>query len=53
MQTSQTAVFRRIVADHMAPPPVAVASGVPAVEAVSRMRELRASAAVVLDDASH
>ena len=53
MPTSQTAVFRRIVADHMAPPPVAVASAVPAVEAVSRMRELRTSAAVVLDDASH
>ena len=53
MPTSQTAVFRRIVADHMAPPPLAVASAVPAVEAVSRMRELRASAAVVLDDASH
>ena len=37
----------------MAPPPVAVASAVPAVEAVSRMRELRTSAAIVLDDASH
>jgi CBS domain-containing protein len=49
--TSQTAVFRRIVGDHMAPPPVAVALGTPAVEVVRRMARAGASAAVVVDEA--
>ncbi|HEX6012074.1 MAG TPA: DUF294 nucleotidyltransferase-like domain-containing protein [Geminicoccaceae bacterium] len=53
MATSQTAVFRQTVGDHMAPPPVAVAPGTPAAEVVRRMAEECASAAVVLDAARH
>jgi CBS domain-containing protein len=49
MTTSQTAVFRQVVRDHMAPPPVALAAVTPAVEAVDRMARAGASAAVVLD----
>jgi CBS domain-containing protein len=49
MTTSQTAVFRQVVRDHMAPPPVAVAAVTPAVDAVDRMARAAASAAVVLD----
>ncbi len=49
MPTSRTAVFRRIVRDHMAPPPVVVAPGTSAAETVARMVEARASAAVVAD----
>ena len=49
MTTSQTAVFRRIVGDHMAPPPVVVPPGTGAAVVVRRMAEAAGSAAVVLD----
>jgi len=45
----QTEVFRRLVRDHMAPPPVVVAADTSASETVARMVEARASAAVVVD----
>ena len=48
--SSQTAVFRRIVRDHMAPPPVTVPIGAMAAEVVQRLRDRRASAAVVVAD---
>jgi CBS domain-containing protein len=44
---SQTAVFRRLVRDHMQAPPVVVAPDLSALEVVARMTEARASAAVV------
>jgi signal-transduction protein with cAMP-binding, CBS, and nucleotidyltransferase domain len=49
MATSQTAVFRHIVRDHMAPPPVQVALDEPAAVVVRRMAAERASAAVAVD----
>lgn len=49
MAISQTAVFRRIVRDHMAPPPVQVRDDTRASELVLRLRERRASAAAVVD----
>jgi CBS domain-containing protein len=49
MTSSQTAVFRQIVGDHMAPAPIAVPTGMPAVEVVGRMAEAEASAVVVVD----
>jgi len=49
MAHSQTAVFRRLVGDHMQAPPVVVAPEVSALEVVARMTEARASAAVVVD----
>ena len=49
MATSQTAVFRRIVRDHMAPPPMQVRDDTTAREVTRRLREKRASAAAVLD----
>ena len=49
MMTSRTAVFRQVVGDHMAPPPVAAPAGVPAAEVVGRMAEAEASVAVVVD----
>ena len=49
MAISQTAVFRRIVRDHMAPPPVQVREDARASELMLRLRERRASAAAVVD----
>ncbi len=49
MPTSRTAVFRRIVRDHMAPPPVVVRPETTAEETVARIAEAGASAAVVVD----
>ncbi len=51
MATSQTAVFRHIVGDHMAPPPVRVTLDEPATAVVRRMATDRASAAVAVDAA--
>ncbi len=48
MATSQTAVFRRIVRDHMAPPPMQVRDDTTARELMRRLRERHASAAVVI-----
>src|SRR5262249_42867209 len=49
MATSQTAVFRRIVADHMGLPPVQLRCDARAGDLVRKLREGRASAAVVVD----
>ena len=49
MATSQTAAFRRIVADHMAPPPIMAAPDEPSAAVVRRMAEACASAATVVD----
>jgi len=48
MATSQTAVFRQIVGDHMAPPPVAVALESGAADVIRRMAATAASAALVI-----
>ncbi len=47
MPTSQTAVFRRIVSEHMAAPPVVASPEEAAARVVARMVEAGASAAVV------
>ncbi|MCS6877380.1 MAG: DUF294 nucleotidyltransferase-like domain-containing protein [Geminicoccaceae bacterium] len=49
MTHSQTAVFRRLVRDHMADAPVVVPLGSTAAETVALMAQNRASAAVVVD----
>lgn len=49
MPHSQTAVFRHVVRDHMAEPPVVVSLGSTAAEVVGRMASTGASAAVVVD----
>lgn len=49
MPHSQTAVFRRLVRDHMAQAPVVVGLGATAAEVVARMGATGASAAVVTD----
>ncbi len=49
MAVTQTDVFRRIVGDHMAPPPVVVAPATTAAETVARIVEAGASAAVVVE----
>jgi CBS domain-containing protein len=49
--SSRTAVFRRLVRDHMGPPPLAVAPGTPCREVVAAMARTGASAAVVVDGA--
>lgn len=48
--SSQTAVFRQAVRDHMAAPPVVVGPGTPAARVVAAMAEARASAAAVVDE---
>jgi len=52
MDSSSTAVFRRVVADHMAAPPLVVALAETAAATVARMAAVGASAAVVVDAAS-
>ena len=47
---SQTAIFRRIVGDHMAPPPLVVEHSTSAGEVVHRMAQAGASAAVVVGE---
>ncbi|HET6467041.1 MAG TPA: putative nucleotidyltransferase substrate binding domain-containing protein [Geminicoccaceae bacterium] len=47
MPSSQTAVFRHIVKDHMAPPPVVVPAGIATVAAIAAMAEGAATAVVV------
>lgn len=49
MANSQTAVFRQLVRDRMAAPPVVVTPTATAAEVVARMAAERASAAVVVD----
>jgi signal-transduction protein with cAMP-binding, CBS, and nucleotidyltransferase domain len=49
MTSSQTAVFRRLVRDHMAPPPPCLPDRASAAEAVRRLRDDRASAATIVD----
>ncbi|MCX8099711.1 MAG: DUF294 nucleotidyltransferase-like domain-containing protein [Geminicoccaceae bacterium] len=49
MPHSQTAVFRRLVRDHMSEAPVVVPLGSTAAETVARMAATRASAAVIAD----
>jgi CBS domain-containing protein len=49
MASSQTAVFRQVVRDHMGPPPVTVGSGTAVVDVVRRLAQERSSAAVVVD----
>lgn len=53
MASSQTAVFRHLVRDHMGEPPVVVPAGMALAEVVERMAAGRASAAVVVDGARH
>jgi CBS domain-containing protein len=48
MATSQTAVFRQIVGDHMAPPPITVAHESGAADVIRRMAAAAASAALVI-----
>ena len=49
MTSSQTAVFRRLVRDHMAAAPPCLPATASAAEAVRRLRDERASAAAVVD----
>lgn len=46
---SHTAVFTRLVRDHMGPAPVTVPLGTPCEEAVRRMRDAKADSVVVVD----
>lgn len=46
--TSQTAVFRQLVRDHMAPPPLTVPLDAPVAEVVAAMARTRATAAIVI-----
>jgi signal-transduction protein with cAMP-binding, CBS, and nucleotidyltransferase domain len=51
--SSQTAVFRQVVRDHMAAPPVVVGPEAPAGRVVEAMARARASAAAVVDESKH
>lgn len=49
MTSSRTAVFRRVVSERMAPPPVLVSPETDTAEVLRRMAEAAASAALVVD----
>jgi signal-transduction protein with cAMP-binding, CBS, and nucleotidyltransferase domain len=49
MPTDRTAVFRRLVRDHMAPPPVVTSPGTAVAAVVERVAAAGASAALVVD----
>lgn len=49
MTSSQTSVFRQIVGDHMAPPPMLVSPDTDSGDLVRRMAEAAVSAALVVD----
>ena len=44
-------VFRRVISEHMGPPPVTIPDRVSAVQAVGKLAEAHASAAIVVDEA--